>query len=78
MRGIFEYSVWMILLSILVSPGHLLCAQGAKVSSPVELARLADQLRPGQWVLAPNVAPEGPILIYVDLPISVQLYIGTE
>lgn len=41
--------------------------QGAKVSSPVELARLADQLKPGEWVWAPSVAPEGPILIYVDL-----------
>ena len=67
MRRICELSVWSILVPLLVSPGHLLCAQGAKVSSPVELARLADQLRPGQWVLAPNVAPEGPILIYVDL-----------
>ena len=57
----------MILLSIPVSPRQVLHAQGAKVSSPVELACLADQLRPGQWVLAPNVAPEGPILMYVAL-----------
>jgi len=42
-------------------------AQGAKVSSPVELARLAENLKPGEWVWAPEVAPEGPILIYVDL-----------
>ena len=67
MRRICELAVWSMLVSLLVSPGHFLCAQGAKVSSPVELARLADQLRPGEWVLAPNVAPEGPILIYVDL-----------
>jgi hypothetical protein len=44
-----------------------LLAQGAKVSSPTELARLADQLKPGEWVWAPEVAPTGPILIYVDL-----------
>jgi len=44
-----------------------LYAQGAKVSSPAELARLADQLKPGEWVWAPEVAPTGPILIYVDL-----------
>jgi hypothetical protein len=41
--------------------------QGAKVSSPTELARLADDLKPGEWVWAAEVAPTGPILIYVDL-----------
>src|ERR1700739_3287826 len=44
-----------------------LYAQGAKVSSPAELARIADALQPGEWVWAPSVAPTGPILIYVDL-----------
>lgn len=42
-------------------------AQGAKVSSPVELAREADRLAPGQWVWAPQIAPQGPLLVYVDL-----------
>jgi hypothetical protein len=42
-------------------------AQGAKVTSPVELARQAESLRPGQWVWAPQIAPEGPIVVYVDL-----------
>jgi hypothetical protein len=42
-------------------------AQGARVSSAAELARLADQLTPGQWVWAPQVAPAGPLLVYVDL-----------
>ena len=42
-------------------------AQGSKVSSPTELARAADQLKPGEWVWAANVAPAGPILVYVDL-----------
>jgi lipoprotein-anchoring transpeptidase ErfK/SrfK len=46
-------------------------AQGAKVSSPVELARQADQLKPGQWVWAPDIAPKGPILVYVDLSTQV-------
>src|SRR6204780_192237 len=41
--------------------------QGAKVSSPAELARVADALQPGEWVWAPTGAPTGPILIYVDL-----------
>lgn len=42
-------------------------AQGATASSPTEFARMADKLKPGQWVWAPNVAPTGQILIYVDL-----------
>ena len=46
-------------------------AQGAKVSSPVELARAAESLKPGQWVWAPSIAPRGPVTVYVDL--SAQL-----
>lgn len=49
---------------VVVSP---LRAQGATVSSPPELARAADHLKPGQWVWAPGIAPQGPLLIYVDL-----------
>jgi hypothetical protein len=45
----------------------LLAAQGATVSSPVELARQASSLKPGQWVWAPEIAPSGPVLVYVDL-----------
>lgn len=41
--------------------------QGSKVSSSVELAHVADHLKPGQWVWAPKVAPDGPVLVYVDL-----------
>ena len=33
----------------------------------MELARQADQLKPGQWVWAPQIAPKGPITVYVDL-----------
>lgn len=42
-------------------------AQGAKATSAVELARQAEQLRPGQWVWAPQIAPAGPLTVYVDL-----------
>jgi len=42
-------------------------AQGAVASSPPELARMADRLKPGEWVWAPQVAPAGPLLVYVDL-----------
>ena len=57
----------LALLAGIVFTATSLLAQGAKVSSPAELARLADQLKPGEWVWAPDVAPEGPVLIYVDL-----------
>ena len=57
----------LAVLSVCLLSVSLAFAQGAKVSSPVELARLADNLKPGEWVWAPEVAPEGPILIYVDL-----------
>ena len=59
------------LLLVLALGGALVAgaadAQGSKVSSPPELARAADKLKPGQWVWAANVAPAGPILVYVDL-----------
>jgi hypothetical protein len=42
-------------------------AQGAPVSSPVEFARKAETLKPGQWVWASEIAPKGPVLVYVDL-----------
>jgi hypothetical protein len=42
-------------------------AQGVKVSSPVEFARSAEVLKPGEWVWAPQIAPSGPIIVYVDL-----------
>lgn len=42
-------------------------AQGAVASSPPEFARDIDRLKPGEWVWAPEVAPSGPVLIYVDL-----------
>lgn len=42
-------------------------AQGEHASSPAEFAHMADRLAPGRWVWAPQVAPAGPLLIYVDL-----------
>lgn len=42
-------------------------AQGARVSSAVELARQVERLKPGEWVWAPRIAPQGPVLVYVDL-----------
>jgi len=42
-------------------------AQGAKATSAVDLAHRADALQPGQWVWAPQIAPKGPVTVYVDL-----------
>ena len=44
-----------------------LAAQGAPKSAQLELAKQADTLKPGQWVWKPDIAPKGPILVYVDL-----------
>jgi hypothetical protein len=52
------------LLATVSSP---LVAQGATVSSPVELARRSEHLKPGEWVWAPQIAPAGPLLVYVNL-----------
>lgn len=42
-------------------------AQGQAASAPVEFARQAELLRPGQWVWAEEIAPSGPVLVYVDV-----------
>jgi hypothetical protein len=42
-------------------------AQGETASSAPELARKAELLKPGQWIWAPSVAPDGPLVVYVDL-----------
>lgn len=44
-----------------------LAAQGAPKSAALELAKQADRLKAGEWVWRPEIAPEGPILVYVDL-----------
>ena len=42
-------------------------ASGSKVSSPLALAKQAEKLKPGDWVWAGNIAPHGPVLVYVEL-----------
>jgi hypothetical protein len=42
-------------------------AQATPASAPLERAHDPDQLRPGEWVWAPEVSPNGPVVIYVDL-----------
>lgn len=42
-------------------------AQGSPTSAPAALLSQPGQLKPGQWVWAPELAPHGPLLVYVDL-----------
>lgn len=42
-------------------------AQGKEQSAQLELAKQADKLKPGEWVLKPEIALDGPVLVYVDL-----------
>ena len=56
--------LFLPLALLAATPVH---AQGAKASSPPELARKADRLKPGEWVWAASIAPAGPVLVYVDL-----------
>jgi hypothetical protein len=42
-------------------------AQGATSSAQLQLAKEAGRLKPGQWVWKGEIAPKGPILVYVDL-----------
>jgi hypothetical protein len=42
-------------------------AQGARASSPTEFVHMAERLKPGEWVWAPGVAPDGQVVVYVDL-----------
>jgi L,D-transpeptidase catalytic domain len=66
--SVMRYLTWLIVMAAgSCSSTLFLYAQGAKVSSPAELARVADALQPGEWVWAASVAPTGPVLIYVDL-----------
>jgi len=55
-----------VLLASQVTAGTA-AMQGAQVSSSVDLARKAETLKPGEWVWAPQIAPAGPVLVYVNL-----------
>lgn len=51
---------------IAIAPAPL-AAQGAAKSAELKLAKQAEHLKPGQWLLYPEIAPAGPVLVYVDL-----------
>ena len=49
------------------APAAPLPAQGAPTSAQLQLAKDAEKLQPGEWVWAPQIAKDGPVLVYVDL-----------
>ena len=57
---------WALAGAALAVSGPAL-AQGAKNSAQLQLARQADKLKPGEWVFKPEIARDGPVLVYVDL-----------
>ena len=59
-RRLYAFSIALLL----AGPLH---AQGAKTSAELRLAKQAEQLKPGEWVWAPEIARSGPVLVYVDL-----------
>ena len=52
---------------VAAAPLSQAAAQGAATSAPAELVGQPEKLKPGQWVWAPELAPAGPLLVYVDL-----------
>jgi len=60
-------SVALAALILLPPAPTALLAQGSPKTAQLALAKQADKLKPGQWVWKPEIAPKGPILVYVDL-----------
>jgi hypothetical protein len=54
-------------LYLAFGPAGVLFAQGAPTSAELQLAKQADALKAGEWVWAPQIARDGPMLVYVDL-----------
>ena len=61
---LFTAALFLATLTMSPTATH---AQGSKVSSPIERALDTGTLKPGEWVMAPQIAPSGPLMIYVDL-----------
>jgi hypothetical protein len=47
--------------------GSPIWAQGARESASIDMARQALALKPGEYVWAPEISPEGPVTVVVDL-----------
>ena len=67
MSRVFRVAVAMTMFAAVPTATSGALAQGAKTSAQLKLAKQAEQLKPGEWVWAPQIAPQGPVLVYVDL-----------
>ncbi len=65
MRSFPVFAAALAGLAVSTTPPAL--AQGKEQSAQLALARQADKLKPGEWVLKPEIASDGPVLVYVDL-----------
>ena len=63
-RSLRALAAGCLLAGVSVTP---VFAQGAPKSAQLQLAKQAEKLKPGEWVLYPNIARSGPVLVYVDL-----------
>ena len=54
-------------VGVLLASAMPVMAQGSAKSASLELAKKADKLKPGEWLLYPEIAPDGPTLVYVDI-----------
>ena len=66
-RGMSMARLWGTAVAAALIVAAPAFAQGAKTSAQLQLARQADKLKAGEWVLKPEIAPAGPVLVYVDL-----------
>jgi hypothetical protein len=64
MRGV---GVVLVAFGLAVAAASPAFTQGAPTSAELRLARQAENLKPGEWVWAPEIARTGPVLVYVDL-----------
>ena len=63
-RFVHTLTAAMFAASLCAAPA---LAQGAKQSAELQFAKQAEKLKPGEWVWKPEIAPSGPVLVYVDL-----------
>ena len=59
--------VRLLAAGLLATASAPVMAQGSAKSASLELAKKADALKPGEWLLYPEIAPDGPTLVYVDI-----------
>jgi hypothetical protein len=58
---------FVVALLLIAVPAVPALAQGARESAQLQLAKQAEKLKPGEWVWKPEIARDGPVLVYVDL-----------